>query len=91
MNVLKSRLPLIPSLTSGSRPSLLTTARIEAIAITGTFFYALHQGHLARALLIAAMLMFTGRGHWILKGLMLIILVAIVHDLFTGQLWSEVK
>jgi hypothetical protein len=91
MNVLRRRLPLRLNLTGGSRPNLLTTARIEAIIITGQFFHALNRGHIVTALLVAAILMFTGRGHWILRGVMVIFLVAIVHDFFTGQLWSEMK
>jgi hypothetical protein len=60
----------------------------EALIVLGEFLYALAH-HPFMAILMGVSLLIAGRGAWLLRLFIFAVLVAIIHDFFTGQLWSE--
>jgi hypothetical protein len=63
---------------------------MQAVLILGEFLYALAH-HPLMAVLIGVSLVIAGRGALLVRLFILAVLIAIIHDCFTGQLWSELK
>jgi hypothetical protein len=59
---------------------------MEALTIIGSFLYELMHHHPYPAILMGISLVVAGRGHWLLRLFIAVLLIAAVHDYFTGQL-----
>jgi hypothetical protein len=63
---------------------------IESVLLIGEFFYTLTHGHPWIAVLMGIGIVVTGQGRWLLRLFVVVLLVCILHDAWTGQLWSEI-
>jgi hypothetical protein len=70
---------------------LISGAAIESLIFIGEFFYTLTHGHPWTAILTGVSLVLVGRGRWLLRAFIVIVLIAIIHDAITGQLAQELK
>jgi hypothetical protein len=64
---------------------------IEPLIIVGEFFYALTHHHPFMAVLMGISVVVAGKGRWLLRLFMAILLIALLHDALTGQLGSDLK
>jgi hypothetical protein len=68
----------------------MSNAAIESLIFIGEFFYALTHNHPWAAVIMRISLVIAGRGRWLLR-IFIAILIATLHDAWTGQLWSDIQ